>query len=325
MKKDSRLIIYQAKSGAIELKGDLKTETIWATQKQLAQVFRINIRTVSEHIKNIFKTKELKEISTVRKFRIVETEGARQVSRKIDHYNLDMIIAVGYRINSKRATKFRQWATKTLKQHITQGYTINRHRIAGNYQTFLQTVEAVKKLVAKNSRLDISSTLDLIKAFASTWVSLKAYDQANLPTTGINKRQVKIAAKDLSRVLTKLKHELILKKETSKLFAQERERGIFAGIVGDVFQSFDGKDLYPSVEEKATHLFYFIIKNHPSTDGNKRSGAFAFIWFLQKAEILDPTRFTPEALTALTLLIAESDPRKKERMVGLVLLLLKKD
>ena len=236
-----------------------------------------------------------------------------------------MIIAVGYRINSKRATKFRQWATKTLKQHITQGYTINRHRIAGNYQTFLQTVEAVKKLVAKNSRLDISSTLDLIKAFASTWVSLKAYDQANLPTTGINKRQVKIAAKDLSRVLTKLKHELILKKETSKLFAQERERGIFAGIVGDVFQSFDGKDLYPSVEEKATHLFYFIIKNHPSTDGNKRSGAFAFIWFLQKAEILGPTRFTPEALTALTLLIAESDPRKKERMVGLVLLLLKKD
>ena len=108
MKKDSRLIIYQAKSGAIELKGDLKTETIWATQKQLAQVFRINIRTVSEHIKNIFKTKELKEISTVRKFRIVQTEGARQVSRKIDHYNLDMIIAVGYRINSKRATKFRQ-------------------------------------------------------------------------------------------------------------------------------------------------------------------------------------------------------------------------
>lgn len=325
MKKDSRLIIYQAKSGAIELKGDLKTETIWATQKQLAQVFRVNIRTVSEHIKNIFKTKELKEISTVRKFRIVQTEGARQVSRKIDHYNLDMIIAVGYRINSKRATKFRQWATKTLKQHITQGYTINRHRIAGNYQTFLQTVEAVKKLVAKNSRLDISSTLDLIKAFASTWVSLKAYDQANLPTTGINKRQVKIAAKDLSRVLTKLKHELILKKETSKLFAQERERGIFAGIVGDVFQSFDGKDLYPSVEEKATHLLYFIIKNHPFTDGNKRSGAFAFIWFLQKAEILDSTRFTPEALTALTLLIAESDPRKKERMVGLVLLLLKKD
>ncbi len=321
MKKTPKIIIYQSKNGAIELQGDLTEETIWASQKQLAQVFGVNVRTINEHIKSIFRTKELEEKSTIRNFQIVQQEGRKRVSRTIKHYNLDMIISVGYRVNSKTATKFRQWATKTLRSHIIDGYTINRKRIAQNHRKFLEAVEEVKKLLP-GGEVDAQSALELAKMFASTWLSLDAYDKADFPKKGATKTQVRFTAEELTQALIDLKQELITKKEASDLFGLEKQGGSISGIVGNVFQSFDGKDLYPSIEQKAAHILYFFVKNHPFTDGNKRSGAFAFIWFLQKAKILKSSRLTPAALTALTLLVAESRPRDKQRIIGVIVMML---
>ena len=166
--------------------------------------------------------------------------------------------------------------------------------------------------------------MELIKMFASTWLSLDAYDKETLPKKGATRKQVKITAANITGALSELRNELIAKKEASDLFGQERQKDSAAGIIGNIFQSFGGADLYPSAEEKAAHLLYFMVKNHPFIDGNKRSGAFAFVWFLRQARILDTTRLTPEALTALTLLVAESNPKDKDRMIGLVLMVLKK-
>jgi prophage maintenance system killer protein len=320
----NEIVIYQAKNGAIEFRKDLRAETIWATQAQIAGAFDVDIRTVNEHIKNIYKSDELKQGTTIRNFRIVQKEGGREINRKVLHYNLDLVLSVGYRVNSKRATLFRQWATKTLRAHIIDGYTINRARIAQNYEVFLKAVEDVKKLLPTGGAVDIVNILELIKTFASTWVSLDAYDKSALPKSGATKKQVKLTAQDFSAALLELRQELTAKKGASELFVVEHQKGSVTGIVGNVLQSFGGKDLYPSVEEKAAHLLYFMVKNHPFTDGNKRAGAFSFIWFLKKAGLLNTARLTPEALTALTLLVAESSPKDKERVVGLVLLLLKK-
>ena len=166
--------------------------------------------------------------------------------------------------------------------------------------------------------------LELITLFADTWFSLDAYDRDTLITKGATKKRVGLASEKLSRALTELKQTLIAKGEATNLFGTERANDSVAGIVGNVMQSFGGEDLYPSIEEKAAHLLYFIIKNHPFVDGNKRSGAYAFVWFLRQAKILDVTRITPPALTALTFLIAESSPKDKDKMIGLVCTVLKK-
>ncbi|MEK7538441.1 MAG: virulence protein RhuM/Fic/DOC family protein [Patescibacteria group bacterium] len=315
-------VIYQAKSGAIELRGDFGKETVWATQAQIATAFDVDVRTINEHIKNIYKTKELTASATLRNFRIVQKEGKREVDRDVMHYNLDMILSVGYRVNSKKATIFRQWATKTLRAHIVDGYTINKSRIAQNYDAFLKTVADVKALLPKGTAIDTEGVLELITLFADTWLSLDAYDKDTLITKGATKKSVKLTADVFSDALSSLKKSLLGKGEATDLFATERERGSIAGIVGNVMQSFGGADVYQSVEEKAAHLLYFIIKNHPFVDGNKRSGAYAFVWFLAKAKALDTSRITPPALTAITLLVAESDPSHKDKMLGLILTML---
>lgn len=318
----NQVVIYQARSGAIEFREDLRAETIWATQSQIADLFEVNVRTTNEHLKNIYKSGELNESSTIRKFRMVQKEGNRNVRREVFLYNLDSIISVGYRVNSQKATQFRIWATKVLRAHIVSGYTINRSRIAKNYNEFLGAVEQIKKFLPTNKTIGAQSVLELIKLFAHTWVSLDAYDKAALPKNGATKKQISVTTDDLTQALGELKRELANKKEASGLFGLEREKEGIVGIIGNIFQSFGGKDLYPSIEEKAGHLLYFVVKNHPFTDGNKRIGAFTFVWFLKKAKILDSTRLTPEALTALTLLVAESNPKDKDRIIGLILLLL---
>jgi prophage maintenance system killer protein/ribosomal protein S17E len=312
------LVIYQAKSGAIEFKGDYSKETIWATQAQIVDLFDVDQSVVSRHIRNIFKDGEIEEKSNMQKMHNANSD------KPITEYSLDVVLGVGYRTNSKVAIEFRKWATKTLRNHIVEGYTINRSRVAKNYETFLGAVERVKSLLPSSGIIDTDSTIELIKLFAGTWFSLDAYDKSSLPKGGATKKQVIFVASDINEAITELRMELIQKGEASELFAKEREKDTVAGIVGNVFQAFGGKDLYESVEEKAAHLLYFIIKNHPFTDGNKRSGAFAFVWFLKKAKILDIKRLTPEALTALALLVAESNPTDKERVVGLVLMLLRK-
>ncbi len=317
-------IIYQAKNGAIELRGDTTHETVWASQAQIAEVFSVDVRTISEHIKNIYKTGELEQIPTIRKFRIVQTEGNRDIEREINFYNLDMIISVGYRVNSKTATEFRKWATGILKQYTTQGFVINRNKINQNYTEFIKMVESVQSLLPEHVMLDPKDILELVKSFATTWVSLDAYDKESLETIGSTKRSVKLHASELYEAFAIFKAELMKKGEATELFGQERTMGSIEGIIGNVMQSFGGKSVYPSVEEKSARLLYFIIKNHPFSDGNKRSGAFAFIWFMRKMKLKTAKNINPAALTALTLLIAESHPSSMEQMVALVTHMLRK-
>ena len=314
-------IVYQSKSGSLELKTDKKHETIWLSQDQMSALFDVQKAAISKHLKNIFDSEELHEKSVVS---ILETTAKDNKTYKVKHFNLDAVLSVGYRVNSKKATHFRQWATKTLKEHIQKGYTINRHRIKSNYEDFLKAVSDVKRLLPSGSVVDNESVLELITLFADTWFSLDAYDRDTLITKGATKKRVALTSAKLSGALAELKLALIAKKEATNLFGSERANDGIAGIVGNVMQSFGGEDLYPSIEEKAAHLLYFIIKNHPFVDGNKRSGAYAFVWFLRQAKILDVTRLTAPALTALTLLIAESSPKDKDKIIGLVCAVLKK-
>src|SRR3989338_5724328 len=319
-KASKQIVIYQAQSGAIELRGDFRHETIWATQANIADLFGTKRPAITKHLRNIFKEKELDEKSVCS---ILEHTAADGKTYKTQYYNLDVIIAVGYRVNSKRATHFRIWATKTLKEHLLKGYTINRRQIAKNYDAFMKAVADIQALLPEHITLDPKTVLDLIREFASTWVSLDAYDKETLKVIGTTLKAVKLSGEELTDAIAKLRSELMDKGEATDLFAQERRVGSIGGIVGSVMQSFGGKPLYVTAEEKAAHLLYFMVKNHPFTDGNKRSGAFAFVWFLRKARVRGGRNINSASLTALTLLIAESEPKKKDVMVALVTQLLK--
>lgn len=320
MKKDKRIIIYQAKTGAIEFKEDVSAETIWATQTEIADLFDIERSVVTKHINNILKDEELNENSVCANFAHTAKDGK---TYQVQYYNLDIILAVGYRTNSARAIQFRKWATKVLRQHIVNGYTINKKRLTKNYNLFMKAIEQVRTLLPSGGTVGATDALELIKMFANTWFSLDAYDKENLPKTGITKKEFQLTAKELAEALLDLKGGLTKNGQASDLFSIARKEQSIEGILGNVLQSFGGKDLYQTIEEKAAHLLYFTVKNHPFIDGNKRSGAFAFIWFLKKTGLLNPLRMTPEALTSLTLLVAESNPKEKDRMIGLILLILK--
>jgi prophage maintenance system killer protein len=313
-------VIFQAKNGGIELRGDAKKDTIWATQQQMAEIFAIERSVVTKHVRNLFKDKELTERSVCANFAHTAGDGK---TYQVKAYNLDVILSVGYRTNSKRAVEFRKWATTVLREHITKGFTINPKVIKQHYAEFQKVVDNLKVLLPE-TRLDHGSVLELISAFADTWMSLDAYDKDTLTAKGVTKKSVRITAEQLSRALFEFKTELMKKGEATELFGTERHPESIEGIVGNVMQSFGGEAVYATVEEKAAHLLYFIIKNHPFTDGNKRSGAYAFVWLLNTAGALDQTRMTPPALTALTLLIAESDPKYKDRMIKVVLQMLRK-
>lgn len=309
--KDS-LVIYQAKSGAIELRGDFKHDTLWASQIQIADMFGSERSVVTKHIQNIFKDNELNQKSNVQKMHIPNSD------KPVVFYSLDIILAVGYRTNSRTAIAFRQWATKILKQHITKGFTINHTQIQKNYQEFLKTIESIQNLLPEHIALDPKTILELIKEFSSTWVSLDAYDKESLTPIGKNKKSIHFDSLELTEAIQSLKLELIKKGEATEIFAQERAVGNIEGIIGNVMQSFAKQDVYKTLEEKAAHVLYFMVKDHPFIDGNKRSGAFTFIWFLRKAKLKTAKNISPHVLTALTLLIAESDSRKKDQMTALI-------
>jgi prophage maintenance system killer protein len=314
-KLKKEMIIYQAKDGAIELRGDFNNETIWATQAQIVDIFGIDQSVVSRHINNIISDNEVNKKSNMQKMHIANSD------KPVLFYSLDIILAVGYRTNSSKAIAFRIWATKTLKQHLVSGYTINKKRVGANYQKFLQAVSGVKALLPAENIIDNKDILELINVFANTWFSLDAYDKESFPQKGTTKKQAIFTAQELKTSLLDLKITLIKKKQATELFGQERNRDSIGGIVGNVFQTFGKKDVYPTTEEKAANLLYFVVKNHPFTDGNKRSGAFSFVWFLRKTGTLRAS-LTPEALTALTLLVAESKSKDKDKIIGLILLLL---
>ncbi|MFM2424206.1 MAG: hypothetical protein RLZZ70_597 [Candidatus Parcubacteria bacterium] len=309
------LVIFTTKEGQVKLRGDFDRETIWATQADISDIFGTERSVVTKHIKNIFKDKELDENSVCAKFAHTADDGK---TYQVQFYSLDIILAVGYRTNSASAIKFRQWATKTLREHITKGFTINPKQIKQNHEAFLAAVEKVKKVLPGMGTVAGETVLDLVSLFADTWFSLDAYDKESLVPKKPSKKKVALTADALASGIAELKSVLIKNGTATENFAQERNQGALAGIVGNVMQTFGGEALYPTIEGKAAHLLYFIIKNHPFVDGNKRSGAFAFVWFLERAKVLEPARLTPTALTALTILIAESDPRDKEKIVDLV-------
>ena len=319
MKKNQRkstVVIYQAKNGAIELRGDFSRETLWATQAQVVGLFGVGQSVVSRHIKNIFRDGEVEEKSNMQKMHIAHSD------KPVVLYSLDVILSVGYRTNSKVAIEFRKWATKTLREHVTRGYTINRKQVAKNYDAFLKSVSDIQALLPEHAFFDPKSVLELVKEFSATWVSLDAYDKESLTTIGTTEKAIGLTGAELTAAIVSLRRELLKNGEATEIFAQERKAGSIEGIVGNVMQSFDGKMLYASIEEKAAHLLYFMVKNHPFVDGNKRSGAFAFVWFLRKAQSKGGKNINPASLTVLTLLIAESNPKKKEQMVALVTQLL---
>lgn len=317
---DNNLVIYQTKSGALEIKADSELDTIWASLDQISSIFEKDKSNISRHIKKIFAERELDENTCVAKNATV-VSGDRVYM--VNYYNLDLILSVGYRVNSKQATKFRQWATQTLRSHITKGYTINPDRIKANYNEFMKAVNNIKILLPKKeSQINNSDILELISTFANTWLSLDAYDKDKLTDKGHTKKDIELTSKELNKTLLELKHSLIKKNEATELFGKEKQANSIEGIVGNIMQSFAGNDVYPTIEEKAANLLYFIIKNHPFVDGNKRSGAYAFIWFLRKANILNENKINPETLTTLTLFIAESNPKNKDKMIRLVLQLL---
>lgn len=318
----NNLVIYQTKSGSLELKGDFVHETVWATQVQIAEVFRIDRSVVTKHIKNIYKEGELKEKPTSAKIAQVQNEGNRVVVREVEHYNLDVILSVGYRVNSKTATLFRQWATKTLREHLIKGYTFNKKVVLKNYDQFIKNVSDIQALLPSNTVLDPKNILELVKEYASTWAKLDAYDRDELKQTGATKKKIKVSAQELHDAILLLRTELITKGEATDIFAHERTKGNVEGILGNIMQSFGGNEVYPTLEEKAAHLLYFMVKNHPFTDGNKRSGAFTFIWFLRKSGVKGVVNINPSGLTALTLLIAESNPLHKEKIIALIVELL---
>ncbi len=315
-KVSKKLAIYQAKNGAIEFRGDFDKDTIWGTQKQIVDLFGVDQSVISRHIKNIFEDGEIEQKSNMQKMHIANSD------KPVAFYSLDIILGVGYRTNSKVAIEFRKWATNILKEHIIKGYTINKKQIAKNYDNFMQAVTSIQNLLPEHIMLDPKLVLELVKEFANTWVALDAYDKESLKAIGLTKKSIKFSGQELTTAIVSFRTELIKKKAATEIFAQERSVGSIEGIMGNVLQSFGGKPVYASIEEKAAHLLYFMVKNHPFVDGNKRSGAFAFVWFLRKTKVKGIRNINPSSLTVLTLLIAESRPNKKDQMTALVTTLL---
>jgi len=310
------IIKLQTKSGELEIIGDITNNNLWASQKQIADIYGIDRSVVTRHINNIFKTKEVKEKSNVQKMHIAKSD------KPVKFYSLDIILAVGYRTNSSKAIKFRKWSNKVLKEYVINGFSINYNKVKTNYNKFNELLNYVKtiKLAASDDEV-----ISLIQFFAKTWFSLEAFDSNTLPSpqSGITKASVKLTSINFINTLNELKTHLISKQKATEFFAKENNKNLIEGIFGNIYQSSFGERAYPTIESQASHLFYFIVKNHPFIDGNKRSGAFAFIWFLKKSNFNFSEKITPETLTCLALIIAKSLPKEKDQMIGLILLLIK--
>lgn len=314
--------IYEGPGGRVEVR--LTQETLWLTQRQMAEVFDTTPENVFLHLKNIFSDGELDESATTKDFLAVRTEGKRQVQRWLKHYDLDAIISVGYRVSSKRAVAFRQWATAVLRQHLTQGYTLNRQRLEANAHELEAALQLVRKaaqsteLVADTGR----GLVDILTRYAQTFLLLQRYDEGLLTDPQQQPGGTLPTPDEARRALDQLKVDLIQRGEATELFARDRSDGLTA-LLGNLDQTVLGEPAYPTVEAKAAHLLYFVIKNHPFSDGNKRSGAFLFVDFLNRnARLLDDSGqpvINDIGLAALALLVAESAAGQKETMIRLIM------
>jgi len=329
--KQGEIIIYKDKRGEIELEVSVGKETIWLTQRQISNLFDKDVKTINEHIRNIFKEGELSRKATIRKFQIVQIEGKRSVKRNIEAYNLDMILSVGYRISSKRATQFRIWATNVLKEHLLKGYTVNQKRLLQereNFEKLQKTIAFLReKAHAKTLQGQESEILDLLGDYARTLTFLEQYDKSKLKVARAGKAKFVLKYEVCQNIVAEIKKELMTKKEASDIFGTQRG-GAFESVIKNLYQTFGGKELYANLETKAAHLLYLVIKDHPFSDGNKRIGAFLFVYFLDKNKYLHDAKgekkINDNALTALALLVAESNPKEKDVIIALITNLLNK-
>lgn len=326
--KKQNIVIYRDTRGAVSLRADLAKETVWATLAEIAELFDVQKPAISKHLKNIFESGELYEKATVSKMETVGIEGKRSVTRSVEYYNLDAILSVGYRVNSKRATEFRKWATKTLRTYILKGYVLDAKRLKASRETSVKelsrTLTLIQETIQKRqlAQSEVDSLLSVITGYANAWLLLQQYDEGGLHVRTSSKKGTQTLTYETTRTaIDALAKELRRKKEASDLFGNERNETL-QGIVAGIYQAFGGSDVYPSLEEKAAHLLYFVIKDHPFSDGNKRIGSFLFILFLEYNGILyrkDGARVIDDrALVALALLVAESDPNEKDALVALI-------
>lgn len=324
----SSIEIFLSSDKVVELRVKLEDDTVWLTQGQIVDLFQSSKPNISEHVKHIFAEGELERELTVRNFRTVQNEGKRQVSREIEHYNLDLILSIGYRINSKRGTQFRQWASERLKEHLIKGYTINEERIRQLKDGFSQLEQTIK-LIQQSGQSDgidvheAKGLLEIIANYTRSFILLNQFDSNRLELKKLNENIIyEISYEEAVHAIEELKKILIKKKEASGLFGNQKDDS-FAGLLGNIVQSFDGEYVYSSIEEQAAHLLYFIVKNHPFSDGNKRIGAFLFILFLEKNhhrfKKSGEIKINDNGLTALTLLVAQSEPKDKELMIKLII------
>ncbi len=313
-----KVVIYKGANGQTAIDVRLDDETVWLTIEQMSLLFEKSRATINEHILNVFSEKELKKKTAMRKIGISDFS-----TKPTNLYNLDVIISVGYRVKSKRGTQFRTWATNVLRDHLVKGYTVNKKALARTTANITELQKAIALITsARDKKLssdEAQGLLTIIKQYADTWTTLEAYDSGKLEKRTSSKKSVSLTLEEVRAKLDELKKELIRKGEASDLFATEQDHVLE--------QTFGGRELYPSIEERAANLLYFMIKDHPFVDGNKRSGAFLFLEFLRRNNAFyknnSTIKISDTALTVLALLIAESKPREKEQIIALITNLLK--
>jgi len=317
----NEIILYKSPDGSTRLEVSLHDDTIWLAQSQLAELFDVNVPAVSKHVRNILGSGELDASATVSKMERVQIEGGREVKRSKVLYNLDMIISIGYRVNSAKATSFRIWATNVLKNHIVKGYTVNEQRLreeSAKLQEMRQTMELLARTLAAQELVTDTGrdVLKVITDYAYALNLLDRYDHGTLAIEETTRQALHIINYDEAIGIV-----ASMKGEFDGLFGIEKDQG-FKSALGAIYQTFGGEELYPSVEEKGANLLYFIVKNHAFSDGNKRIAAALFIYFLGMNAILyrsdGSKRLADNALVALTLLIAESRPEEKETIVKVI-------
>ena len=315
------IIIYRAEDNTVQLDVRMENETVWLTQKQIAELFGVKKAAVSKHIANIFSQEELNPVATVSKMETVQIEGKRTIVRYLDFYNLDMILSIGYRVNSKRAIAFRQWSTKILKEFIVKGYAINEKIRREQLSDLRQLVQIVGRTVqskAVESEDETQAIFDVVLDYTYALDTLDNYDYERLTVKETTpEERFRATYENAMQTISALREKF----GGSTLFGNEKDDS-FKSSIGQIYQTFGGKDLYPSVEEKAAMLLYLVTKNHSFSDGNKRIAATLFLWFLNNNGILyreDGTkRLADNTLVALTLMIAESRTEEKDTMVKVV-------
>jgi prophage maintenance system killer protein len=310
------IILYEVPEGDIQLDVRLERESIWLSQKQMSILFEKNTDTIGLHLRNIYREGELDESATTEESSVVQQEGSRQVRRKVRFYNLDAIISVGYRVNSKRGTQFRIWATRVLRDHILEGYTVNESR--------LRDLNRTVKLIADTAkRRDLSgdeakALLTVVGEYNRALELLDDYDHRRVGSPPVSRTVVHPLEYDEAlRIVEQIRSQF----SESAVFGVEKDKGL-ASALGAIMQTAAGEDVYPSLEEKAAYLLYFMVKNHAFVDGNKRIAAALFLWFLERNDALTASdgqpRISNAALVAITLLIAESRPNEKDILARIV-------